>query len=158
MTLPLSLTRVGLFWERLMNPKIELIISLLFFFQLIIVSMETKYFAVQALTNIPLSKSCNALAFFANVFLVYFFFPLTVRISLLFEQHLNALRLLYDEVRMKYEMIIVLTEWFTHVFNVTRTISVERSGICVQCSKLWGSFWEGVLIWPKSLCVMKCST
>jgi hypothetical protein len=51
-----------------------------------------------------------------------------------------------------------ITEWFTQVFNVTRTISVEHSGIYVQCSKLWGSFWKGVLIWPKSSCVTKCST
>jgi hypothetical protein len=43
------------------------------------------------LTNIPLSKSCNVLAFSANVFSVYFFFPLMVRVSFLFEQHLNAL-------------------------------------------------------------------
>jgi hypothetical protein len=104
-----------------------------------------------------LSKSCNALAFSANVFSVYFLFPLMVRVCLLFEQHWNVLHLLYDEIRMNYEMTIVLMEWLTQVFNVTRTISVERSGICVQCSKLWGSFWEGVLIWPKSSCVTKCS-
>ncbi len=72
--------------------------------------METKYFAVQALIDIPLSKSCNALAFSANVFSVYFFFPLMVRVSLLFEQHLNALQLLYDKIRMNYEMTIVLTK------------------------------------------------
>ncbi len=64
----------------------------------------------QALTDIPLSKSYNALAFSANVFLVYFFFPFMVRISLLFEQHLNALQLLYGKIRMNCEMTVVLTE------------------------------------------------
>ncbi len=158
MTLSLPLTHVGLFWKRLVNSEIKLIISLLFFFQLTIVSTKTKYFAAQAFTDIPLSKSCNVLGFSGNGFLVYFLFPLMVQVSFLFEQHLNALQLLYDKIRMNYEMTVILTEWITQVFNVTRTISVERSRICVQCSKLWGSFWEGVLIWPKSLCVTKCST
>ncbi len=158
MTLLLLLTCGNLLWERLVNSKIELIISLLLFFQLIIIPTKTKYFVAQALIDIPLSKSCNVLAFSANVFSVYFLFPLMVRVFLLFEQHLNALQLLYDEIIMNCEMIIILMEWLTQVFNVTRTISVERSGIYVQCSKLWGSFWEGVLIWPKSLCITKCST
>jgi len=158
MTLPLSLICVGLFWKRLVNSKIELTISLLFFFQLMIVSIETEYFATQTHIDIPLSKSCNALAFSTNVFSVYFLFPLMVRVFLLFEQHLNALQLIYDEIKMNCEMILVLTEWLTQVFNVTRTISLERSRICVECSKLWDSFWEGVLIWPKLSCVTKCST
>jgi hypothetical protein len=141
MTLPLSLTRAGLYWERLVDSETKLIISLLFFFQLTIAPTETEYFVAQALIDIPLSKSCNALAFSTNVFLVYFFFPLMVRVSLLFEQHLNVLQLLYDKIRMNYEMTVILTEWLTQVFNVMRTILVERSGIYVQCSKLWGSFW-----------------
>jgi len=140
MTLLLLLTCGNLLWERLVNSKIELIISLLLFFQLIIVPTKTKYFAAQAFTNIPLSKSCNVLAFFANVFSMYFLFPFMVWVSLLFEQHLNVLQLLYDEIRMNCEMTIVLTEWLTHVFNVTKAISMEHSGIYVQCSKLWGSF------------------
>jgi len=82
----------------------------LIFFQLTIVPTETEYFAVQALTEIPLSKFYNVLAFFANVFSVYFLFPLMVRVSLLFEQHLNALQLLYNEIKMNREMTVVPTE------------------------------------------------
>ncbi len=98
------------FFEKDVNSKIELIISLLFFFQLIIVPTEIEYFVVQVLIDIPLSKSCNALAFFTNVFSVYFLFPLMVRVFLLFEQHLNALQLLYDKIRMNCEMTVVLTK------------------------------------------------
>jgi hypothetical protein len=82
----------------------------LVFFQLTIVPTNTEYFAVQALTNIPLSKYYNVLAFSTNVFSVFFLFPLMVQVFLLFEQHLNALQLLYDEIRMNREMIVVLTE------------------------------------------------
>jgi hypothetical protein len=53
------------------------------------------------------------LAFSTNVFSVYFLFPLMVQVSLLFKQHLNALQLLYDEIRMNYEITIVLTKWLT---------------------------------------------
>ncbi len=55
-----------------MNLDIELIILLLFFFQLTIVPTETKYFVAQALTDIPLSKSCtkpSLLMFFDILFL-----------------------------------------------------------------------------------------
>ncbi len=93
-----------------MNSEIELIISLLFFFQLTIVLMKIEYFAAQAFTDIPLSKSCNVLAFSVNVFLVYFLFPLMVRVFLLFEQHLNVLQLLYDKIQMNYEMTVVFTK------------------------------------------------
>jgi hypothetical protein len=50
------------------------------------------------------------LAFSVNVFLVYFLFPLMVRVFLLFEQHLNVLQLLYDKIQMNYEMTVVFTK------------------------------------------------
>ncbi len=128
MTLPLLLTHIGLFWERLVNSKIELIISPLFFFQLIIVPTKTKYFAAQALTYIPLSKSCNVLTFSINVFSVYFLFPLMVRFESFF---------FFSNTWIRYSYYTMKSEW------TVKWPLYSRSDSC-RCSMTHSQLLEGL--------------